>query len=140
MSEAAHKAWRTRKKNKLHAKLSKTAKLEVIKRKEIQDLVATDLKKWWNREYLTGTPSRTKPLKCEICGESEALGLATHHIDPNIERGDKRYNAFENKAPLCGTCHNIITYKKSKKPEEIINAIRSRHNEALRKGLYVQNN
>jgi hypothetical protein len=145
MSEAPiDKAWRTRrakkrvetrKKNKLHRRLSKVAKLEVRKRKKIQDLVARNLKRWWRRAYLKGPSSMTAPLKCEVCGESDKLGLSIHHIDPQIKKNDERYNLLKNKAPLCGTCHNIITYKKTQNPSDIIKAIKSRHENALRNGL-----
>jgi len=145
MSEAPiTKAWRTRratkraetrKKNVLHRRLSEVAKTEARRRKKVQDLVAKNLKRWWKRAYLKGTPSVTEPIKCEVCGESERLGLAIHHIDPRIKKKDERYNLLENKAPLCGTCHNMITYKKTQNPGDIIKAIKSRHENALRNGL-----
>jgi len=131
----AKKAVRTRKARKFHERLSEISTREVGARRKIQGMVADRLKKWWKREYLEGRPSRPIPIKCIVCGEKERLGLATHHIDPKIKRGDKRYNTFENRAPLCGTCHNIITYKKSKKPEDILNAIEARHSRALKQGL-----
>jgi len=145
MSEAAKQAWRTkwakkaartRKQREKHRELSKRSKREVGARRKVQLLVAGCLKRWWKRKYLEGTSSRPKPPKCIVCGETERLGLATHHIDPKIKKGDKRYNTFENRAPLCGTCHNIITYKKSKKPEDILKAIKSRHSIALERKLF----
>jgi len=144
MTEAAHKSWKTRRarrstaaieKNASHAKLSKAAVREVSERKRIQALVAPYLVKWWKRELLCGSRSGTKPRKCEVCGESEKLGLAIHHIDPSISKSNENYNSMENKAPLCGTCHNIISYKKTSDPNDIVNALKSRHDSALRNGL-----
>ena len=141
-SSPAKKAWRTRRAKKAvetrkakrrHREKSDIAKREVRKRKEIQGMVATRLKKWWKKEYMEGPPSKPTPLKCIVCGESSTLGLSIHHIDPNIKRGDEGYNAYENQAPVCGTCHNIITHKKSRKPEDILNEIDARHYNALRK-------
>jgi hypothetical protein len=143
-SEVAHKAWgtrrarkaaATRKKNMSHVKLSKTARTEVASRKHIQELVAPSLREWWRSEFLDGSKTRTKPRKCEVCGETEELGLAIHHIDPRIQRADRWYNLLQNKAPLCGTCHNIITYKKTKDSAEIEKVLKSRHENALRTGL-----
>ena len=132
------KAAETRRKNVLHTRLSKVAKREVRKRRQIQDLVAEHLKKWWKQEYLEGPPSSTEPLKCIVCGESEKLGLAIHHIDPRIKKNGKNRNVLENKAPLCGTCHNIITYKKTGNVDEIVKAIEARHGEALKRGSLRQ--
>lgn len=141
-SSRAKKAWRTRRAKKAvetrqartrHKEKSEIAEREIRKRKEIQGLIAIRLKKWWKREYMEGPPSRPIPVKCIVCGESSRLGLSIHHIDPNIKKGDGGYNTYENQAPICGTCHNIITYKKSRNPEDILNEIDSRHDNALRK-------
>jgi len=140
MTEAAKKAWRTRRARKaaktrkesvLHSQRSKVAKKEVAWRKRVQALAAPYLMAWWKREYLDGS----RPRKCEVCGETEKLGLAIHHIDPKIEKGHKNYNLSKNKAPLCGTCHNIITYKKTSNFDEIIEVLKSRHKKALKNGL-----
>jgi predicted HNH restriction endonuclease len=147
LSEAAHKAWRTRRarkavetreKNVLHTKLSRAAKREVKKRKDIQGEVAAYLKKWWRTEYVDNSHSKVKPFKCEVCGDSQRLGLNIHHIDPSIKKGDTRFNSLRNQAPICGTCHNIITYKKTSNPDEIIEALKSRHKIALKNGLLEQ--
>lgn len=69
-----------------------------------------------------------------ICGDTEILGLSIHHIDPNIKKGNTNYNSFRNKAPLCGTCHNIITYKKSKNLNDIVQVIAERHKKAIEEG------
>ena len=143
-AEATHKAWgtrrarkaaATRKKNMSRIELSKTARTEVASRKQIQELVAPSLREWWRSEFLDSSKTRTKPRKCEVCGETEELGLAIHHIDPRIQRTDRRYNLLQNKAPLCGTWHNIITYKKTKDSAEIVKVLKSRHKNALRMGL-----
>jgi hypothetical protein len=115
-------------------KLSETAKKEVRERRNIQDLVKPLLKKWWRKEYLEGPPSRPNPLKCIVCGEKSKHGLTIHHIDPKIKKTDSQYNSYRNQAPLCGTCHNIITHKKGK-PEDIIKEVNTRHNEAIQKRL-----
>jgi hypothetical protein len=79
-SEAAHKAWgrrrarkavATRKKNMLHTKRSADAKKEIAWRKKMQKWTALSLREWWKREHLGGSPSKPKPLKCEVCGDTE---------------------------------------------------------------------